>query len=94
MLVKAALMYAIARAGGAPNETAQRIAVALAEGGEFAFVLFAAARGFGILERETTQLLVMVVTVSMLLAPGAFRAARAPAGALAGAHQPRRSSTP
>ena len=72
MIVKAALLYAIARAGGAPDETAQRMAVALAEGGEFAFVLFAAARGFGVLEGETTQLLVMAVTVSMLLAPGVF----------------------
>jgi voltage-gated potassium channel Kch len=72
MLVKTALLYGIARAGGATNETAQRIAVTLAQGGEFAFVLFAAALGFGIFERETMQLLVMVVTVSMLLAPGAF----------------------
>jgi len=72
MVLKALLTYAIARLSGAPNDTAQRVAVALSEGGEFAFVLFAAAAGFGIFERETTQLLVMVVTVSMLLAPGLF----------------------
>ena len=72
MIVKAALLYVIARAGGASNETAQRVAVSLAEGWEFAFVLFAAALGFGILEREMMQLLVLAVTVSMLLAPGIF----------------------
>jgi glutathione-regulated potassium-efflux system protein KefB len=72
MVVKCAVMYAIARANGATNETAQRIAVALAQGGEFAFVLFTAAFGFAVLDRETMELLVMVVTASMLLAPGTF----------------------
>jgi monovalent cation:proton antiporter-2 (CPA2) family protein len=69
MLVKFAVMYAISRASGASNDTAQRLAVALAQGGEFAFVLFAAATGLGILDQETSQLLVMAVTVSLLLAP-------------------------
>jgi glutathione-regulated potassium-efflux system ancillary protein KefC/glutathione-regulated potassium-efflux system protein KefB len=72
MLAKFAVMYAIGRANGAPNETAQRLAVALSQGGEFAFVLFAAAAVLGILDAETTQLLVVGVTVSMLLAPLAF----------------------
>jgi voltage-gated potassium channel Kch len=72
MAVKGALMYALARAGGAPNDTAQRLAVALAQGGEFAFVLFTAASALGVFDRATLQLLVMVVTVSMLLAPAAF----------------------
>src|SRR5512143_2287724 len=72
MAAKFALMYAIARAGGAPNETAQRLAAALAQGGEFAFVLFAAAAGLGVFAAATAQLLVMVVTLSMLLAPPFF----------------------
>jgi len=69
MLVKFAVMYAISRATGATNDSAQRLAVALAQGGEFAFVLFAAATGLGIFELETSQLLIMAVTVSLLLAP-------------------------
>jgi monovalent cation:proton antiporter-2 (CPA2) family protein len=72
MLAKTVLMYVIARIGGTPNEPAQRLAVAVSQGGEFAFVLFAAAGGLGILEEQTLQLLVVVVTVSMLLAPFAF----------------------
>ncbi|MBE0613998.1 MAG: cation:proton antiporter [Burkholderiales bacterium] len=72
MAVKFALVYAIARAGGSPNETAQRLAAALAQGGEFAFVLFAAALGLGVFAATTAQLLVMVVTLSMLLAPLLF----------------------
>jgi glutathione-regulated potassium-efflux system ancillary protein KefC/glutathione-regulated potassium-efflux system protein KefB len=72
MVIKFALMYGIARVAGSDNETAQRTAVALSQGGEFAFVLLAAAVTFGVFERDIAQLLVMVVTVSMLLAPGVF----------------------
>ncbi|MEO7726903.1 MAG: monovalent cation:proton antiporter-2 (CPA2) family protein [Burkholderiales bacterium] len=72
MLVKFAVMYVISRAAGAGNDVAQRVAVALAQGGEFAFVLFAAAGGLGIIDAATSELLVMVVTISMLLAPLLF----------------------
>ncbi len=69
MLIKFAVMYAISRATGAANDTAQRLAVALAQGGEFAFVLFAAATGLGVFDLATSQLLIMAVTISLLLAP-------------------------
>jgi len=74
MFAKFALMYAIARIGGAPNDAAQRLAVSISQGGEFAFILFVAAGSLGIFEAGTAQLLVVVVTVSMLLAPLAFEA--------------------
>ncbi|HEX9193710.1 MAG TPA: monovalent cation:proton antiporter-2 (CPA2) family protein [Burkholderiales bacterium] len=74
MLVKFAAMYAIGRISGAPDDAAQRLAVAMSQGGEFAFVLFAAAGSLGIFEDATAQLLVVVVTVSMLFAPFAFEA--------------------
>src|SRR5438552_13821018 len=69
---KFVLMYAIARIGRAPNETAQRLAVAVSQGGEFAFVLFTAAGSLGIIDAGTGELLVVVVTVSMLLSPPLF----------------------
>lgn len=72
MLVKFAVTYAISRATGANNIHAQRLAVALAQGGEFAFVLFAAATGLGVFDLDTSQLLIMAVTVSLLLAPLLF----------------------
>ncbi len=74
MLLKFALMYAISRASGAPNNTAQRLAVALAQGGEFAFVLFAAATSLGVFDLQTSQTLIMAVTISLLLAPLAIAA--------------------
>jgi len=49
--------------------TAWRIGVALAGGGEFAFVLLALAAGGKLIPRETADLAVIVVTLSMALAP-------------------------
>ena len=72
MVVKTLLLYAIARVSGSDGEEAQRIAVLLAQGGEFAFVLFLAAQGHGILVGETAQFLVLAVTISMLIAPLSF----------------------
>jgi glutathione-regulated potassium-efflux system protein KefB len=72
MIVKAIVMYAIARVSGRSDSDAQALAIALSQGGEFAFVLFAAASGIGILDRSSAEMLVMAVTTSMLLAPGVF----------------------
>ena len=72
LLLKTVLLYGLARGSGTDNEDAQRIAVLLAQGGEFAFVLFLAARTEGILPAETAQFLVLAVTISMLFAPISF----------------------
>jgi voltage-gated potassium channel Kch len=72
MTVKSAVLYAILRLRGGSNQTAQRTAVLLSQGGEFAFVLLAAAAAMGALSSGQSQLLVLVVTLSMLLAPASF----------------------
>jgi glutathione-regulated potassium-efflux system ancillary protein KefC/glutathione-regulated potassium-efflux system protein KefB len=72
MVLKALLMYGLARVSGTGSEEAQRIAVLIAQGGEFAFVLFVAAQTAGILPGETAEFLVLAVTISMLLAPLSF----------------------
>ena len=72
MLLKALLLWAISGATRTGNEDAQRIAVLLAQGGEFSFVLFTAAQATGILSGETAEFLVLTVTISMLLAPLSF----------------------
>src|SRR6267142_2126902 len=69
MIAKFALMYAIARIGGAPNDTAQRLAVSVSQGCEFAFILFVAAGSLGIFESQTSDLLILAVTLSMMLGP-------------------------
>ena len=72
MVLKALLMYGLARVSGTGSEDAQRIAVLIAQGGEFAFVLFVAAQTAGILPSETAEFLVLAVTISMLFAPLSF----------------------
>jgi glutathione-regulated potassium-efflux system ancillary protein KefC/glutathione-regulated potassium-efflux system protein KefB len=66
--VKAAAVYAIARMAKFPEQEGQRLAVALGQGGEFAFVLFTAAAAVGVLTAPTQELLIVVVTISMVLA--------------------------
>ena len=68
MLVKFTVVYAIALAARFPRDEGQRLAMALSQGGEFAFVIFGAAAGVGILDVPTRELLVLVVTLSMILA--------------------------
>ena len=70
--MKFGLLYAVARATGTGRDPAWRLALALAQGGEFAFVLFGLAAALGVLNTPVAQLLVLVVTLSMLLAPIAF----------------------
>jgi len=63
------VLFVIMRVFRASTEQSQRVAIVLSQGGEFAFVLFAAAEGFGGFDRDTAQMLVLIVTVSMLLSP-------------------------
>jgi glutathione-regulated potassium-efflux system protein KefB len=72
MTVKAAIVYALARASGSPHGDAIRIAGVLAQGGEFAFVLFGAAATDGVVSSDMSNLLVATVTVSLALTPLAF----------------------
>jgi monovalent cation:proton antiporter-2 (CPA2) family protein len=72
MIVKYWVIRLVAKVAGSPPESGRRLALALAQGGEFAFVLFAAAASVGVFAAHVAQLLLMVVTVSMLLAPLTF----------------------
>ncbi|HJU39410.1 MAG TPA: monovalent cation:proton antiporter-2 (CPA2) family protein, partial [Tahibacter sp.] len=69
MIVKAIVIYAIARLFRArPGEALDR-AVVMAQGGEFAFVLYAAAQAAGIITGEQNAILTAIVIVSMLATP-------------------------
>jgi monovalent cation:proton antiporter-2 (CPA2) family protein len=67
--LKGSLLFALRFFSGAPPATARKLAIVLAQGGEFAFVLFGLASDYSILEREHTDLLMVVVSISMLLSP-------------------------
>ena len=70
--VKLALMFGLARISGTEAAPAMRLASSLAQGGEFAFVLFTVAAGQGVVGAEIAQWLTLIVTLSMLLAPLLF----------------------
>jgi glutathione-regulated potassium-efflux system protein KefB len=69
MAAKAAATYALARVRHADNREAWYRAILLSEGGEFAFVLYAAAAAVGILGAGQNATLTATVIVSMTLMP-------------------------
>jgi glutathione-regulated potassium-efflux system ancillary protein KefC/glutathione-regulated potassium-efflux system protein KefB len=69
LAVKIIAVIAIGELAGKPRDSVRRLAFALPAGGEFAFVLFTLAAREGILERATSDLLILAVTLSMMLGP-------------------------
>jgi glutathione-regulated potassium-efflux system protein KefB len=69
MAAKGVVTYTLARLTRADNREGWYRAMLLAEGGEFAFVLYAAAAVVGILAAETNAVLTATVIISMTLMP-------------------------
>lgn len=69
VLVKSAGIYIVARAFGAGNLQALRRVTLFAQGGEFAFVLYAAAAGSGVISASEHAMFSSVVILSMALTP-------------------------
>jgi glutathione-regulated potassium-efflux system ancillary protein KefC len=68
MVIKLAVIYALAKAMGIAYQERPVFTLLLAQGGEFAFVVFQAA-GPDVLPPEVTSLLIGAVALSMLLSP-------------------------
>ena len=69
MVLKAAIIYGVARLNKAGHPEALERTVLMAQGGEFAFVLYSAAFSVGLLNAENTAILNAIVIVSMALTP-------------------------
>jgi voltage-gated potassium channel Kch len=69
MTLKIAVLWIIGRISGLSPLASRGLAISLPAGGEFAFVLFGIASTLGIMDTETAELLVLVVTASMILSP-------------------------
>jgi glutathione-regulated potassium-efflux system protein KefB len=67
--VKAAILFGIARAFGMASRKAVKLGLLLSQGGEFGFVLFAAAQSALLIEPEAASLFGAIVTVSMAATP-------------------------
>jgi len=69
MLVKAIVMFPIARRFGFEKAGAINLSLSLSQGGEFAFVFFGVAASLGLLPTEIQNTAVLVVTLSMAASP-------------------------
>jgi monovalent cation:proton antiporter-2 (CPA2) family protein len=67
--IKAGILFVLGRRAGLEAGPARRLALALSQGGEFAFVLFGAGITAGVLERPFCDLLSVAVTLSMAATP-------------------------
>lgn len=69
LAVKAVVIWGVARGMDLPPQERPVFVLLLAQGGEFAFVVFQSAAGAGVFSPETASLLIGAVAVSMLLTP-------------------------
>jgi monovalent cation:proton antiporter-2 (CPA2) family protein len=69
LAVKCGILFALGRRAGLENAPARRFALAISQGGEFAFVLFGAGLTAGVLEQPIADVLSVAVTLSMAATP-------------------------
>lgn len=69
MAIKAVILLVLARLFAGDWLRAARVALVMPQGGEFAFVLFGLAAVSGVFDTATSNLLIVVVTISMVLTP-------------------------
>ena len=83
LLVGKSLVTAgLCRAVGLPAGISVRAGMALSQGGEFGFVLFGAAMTLGLIAVDVAQILLAVITLSMVATPAMFYAGKSLAGYL------------
>ena len=69
MTIKGGVLFGLGRAWKMNTHSAKSLALALPQGGEFAFVIFAAAAAAQLMDNDLQQLLVLVVSLSMAGTP-------------------------
>ena len=71
--IKALIVFPLARLFGAPGRVAGEAALLLGPGGEFAFVMIAAAVAGGVVDRADAAILLVAVALSMMAIPSLGR---------------------
>jgi Kef-type K+ transport system membrane component KefB/Trk K+ transport system NAD-binding subunit len=69
MVIKAAIVFGLTKLIGAKTDMAIQTGVLLSQSGEFGFVMFGAAFASGLLDQFTSQMLVLIITLSMVFTP-------------------------
>jgi len=80
MLLKGLILFVLGRRHGLAPAASRRFACALSQGGEFAFVLTAAALAAGVVAHDFAGLVNVIVTVTMLATPAVLAGERVLAG--------------
>ncbi|OUR65806.1 transporter [Methylophaga sp. 42_25_T18] len=75
MSLKASVIYILVRISGARHDIAVQSGVLLSQSGEFGFVMFSAASVAGILEVHLSQMLTLIIAMTMVLTPFVVKAA-------------------
>lgn len=78
--IKSLVLYRLGRWYGLERRPARRLGLTLSQGGEFAFLLFAAGLSVGVLDATTGEVLFVVVTLSMAATPVLLRLEQGLAG--------------
>ena len=76
MSLKTLLTTALCRLTGMPLSTSARTGFALSQGGEFGFVLFGSAMALNLITPDFAQILMAVITISMVATPLMFYAGK------------------
>ena len=76
MVAKTLITTALCRLTGMPLSTSARTGFALSQGGEFGFVLFSAAMALNLITPDLAQILMAVITISMVATPLMFIAGK------------------
>jgi len=69
VIIKIALLYAVGRLFKLSHQTSKLMALTIAQGGEFAFVIFGISQRFDLANAEAIARLTIVITLSMALTP-------------------------
>lgn len=69
LCLKGAIIFTLARLWRLPKDVAAETAILMSQGGEFAFVVIAAALTYALLDPAVAQFMLMVVIVTMFLTP-------------------------
>ena len=72
ILLKGAVLYILGRASGLKGRNLALFALSLAQAGEFGFVLISFSQQVNVLPRAMSEMLLLVVTMSMLITPLLF----------------------
>ena len=70
LIGKTIITALLCRSFGLTASISVKVGMLLSQGGEFGFIIFAAASALGLLELEITQVLLATVALTMLLTPG------------------------